>query len=51
MTPEMRQKLATEPFPEKIWKVAQLIQLAKTFPRRPNTKQKQIHSHAGTRQR
>ena len=31
---EMRQKLAREPFAEKIRKVAQLIQLAKTFPRR-----------------
>jgi hypothetical protein len=34
MTPEMRQKLAREPFAEKIRKVAQLIRLAKTFPRR-----------------
>jgi hypothetical protein len=32
---EMRRKLAREPFPEKIRKVAQLIYLAKTFPRRP----------------
>jgi hypothetical protein len=32
MKSEMRQKLAREPFPEKIRKVAQLIQLAKTFP-------------------
>ena len=31
---EMRQKLAREPFAEKIRKVAQLIRLAKTFPRR-----------------
>ena len=31
---EMRQKLAREPFPEKIRKVGQLIRLAKTFPRR-----------------
>ena len=31
---EMRRKLASEPFVEKIRKVAQLIQLAKTFPRR-----------------
>ena len=30
----MRQKLAREPFAEKIRKVAQLIRLAKTFPRR-----------------
>ena len=36
MKPELRQKLAREPFVEKIRKVAQLIQLAKTFPRRPN---------------
>jgi len=36
MKPEMRQKLAREPFAEKIRKVAQLIQLAKTFPRRTN---------------
>ncbi len=32
---EMRQKLAREPFEEKIRKVTQLIRLAKTFPRRP----------------
>jgi hypothetical protein len=31
---EMRRKLASEPFVEKIRKVAHLIQLAKTFPRR-----------------
>jgi hypothetical protein len=35
MTTEMRQKLAREPFVEKIRKVAQLIRLARTFPRRP----------------
>jgi len=35
MKPEMRRKLAREPFAEKIRKVAQLIRLAKTFPRRP----------------
>ncbi len=35
MKPEMRQKLAREPFVEKIRKVAQLIGLAKTFPRPP----------------
>lgn len=34
MKTEMRQKLAREPFAEKIRKVAQLIRLAKTFPRR-----------------
>jgi hypothetical protein len=34
MKPELRQKLAREPFAEKIRKVAQLIRLAKTFPRR-----------------
>jgi hypothetical protein len=33
---EMRQKLAREPFAEKIRKVAQLIRLSKTFPRRVN---------------
>lgn len=33
MKPEMRQKLARQPFAEKIRKVAQLIRLAKTFPR------------------
>ncbi len=38
---EMRQKLAREPFAEKIRKVAQLIRLAKTFPRRP----RQTHAH------
>jgi hypothetical protein len=31
---EMRQKLAREPFEQKIRKLAQLIRLAKTFPRR-----------------
>jgi hypothetical protein len=31
---EMRQKLAREPFEEKIRKVGQLIRLVKTFPRR-----------------
>ncbi len=35
MKPEMRKKLAREPFAEKIRKVGQLIRLAKTFPRRP----------------
>jgi hypothetical protein len=34
MKPEMRQKLAREPYAEKIRKVARLIRLAKTFPRR-----------------
>jgi hypothetical protein len=34
MKPEMRQKLAREPFEEKIRKVGQLIRLAKTFRRR-----------------
>jgi hypothetical protein len=34
MRAEMRRKLAREPFPEKIRKVAQLIRLAKTFPHR-----------------
>lgn len=33
MNLEMREKLAREPFQEKIRKVAQLIKLAKTFPR------------------
>ena len=42
MKPEMRQKLAREPFVEKIRKVAQLIRLAKTFPRRTG-------SHAANR--
>jgi hypothetical protein len=36
MKAEMRQKLAREPFAEKIRKVSQLIRLAKTFPRRIN---------------
>ena len=31
---EMRQKLAREPFAEKIRKVGQLVRLAKAFPRR-----------------
>jgi hypothetical protein len=34
MKQEMRQKLAREPFVEKIRKVGQLIRLAKAFPRR-----------------
>ena len=34
MKVEMRQKLAREPFAEKIRKVGQLVRLAKTFPRR-----------------
>lgn len=34
MNLEMRKKLAREPFVEKIRKVAQLLRLAKTFPRR-----------------
>jgi hypothetical protein len=33
MKPEMRQKLARESFEDKVRKVAQLIRLAKTFPR------------------
>ena len=43
MKPEMRQKLAREPFAEKIRKVAQLIRLAKTFPRRPRPVAPQPH--------
>ena len=35
MKPEMRQKLARQPFAEKIRKVAQLIRLTQTFPRHP----------------
>jgi hypothetical protein len=31
---DMRQKLAREPYPEKVRKVGQLIRLAKSFPRR-----------------
>jgi len=34
----MRQKLAREPFEEKIRKVAQLLHLVKTFPRRNRNK-------------
>lgn len=34
MKPGMRRKLAREPFAEKIRKVAQLIRLAKSIPRR-----------------
>jgi hypothetical protein len=34
MTPEMRKKLAREPFEEKIRKVRQLLHLVKSFPRR-----------------
>ena len=43
MKAEMRQKLAREPFAEKIRKVAQLIRLAKTFPRRPRVTPLQPH--------
>jgi len=43
MKPEMRQKLAREPFAEKIRKVAQLIRLAKTFPRRQRLNS--VHPH------
>lgn len=35
MKQQIRQKLAREPFAKKIRKVAQLIRLTKTFPRRP----------------
>jgi len=41
MKPEMRQKLAREPFAEKVRKVAQLIRLAKTFPRRTSRHEQQ----------
>jgi hypothetical protein len=34
MNPEMRQKLAREPFAEKFRQVSQLIQLAENSPRR-----------------
>jgi len=43
MKAEMRQKLAREPFTEKIRKVAQLIRLAKTFPRRKGLTPAQPH--------
>ncbi len=43
MKKEMRQKLAREPFAEKIRKVAQLIRLAKAFPRRPRFTPAQPH--------
>lgn len=36
MKPEMRQKLAREPFEEKIRKVGQLIRLVKGFPKCQN---------------
>jgi len=42
MKPEMRQKLAREPFAEKIRKVAQLVRMAKSFPRRAT---RHISSH------
>jgi hypothetical protein len=35
---ELRQKLAREPFEEKIRKVGQLIRMTKVFPRRPKQK-------------
>ena len=44
MKAEMRQKLAREPFAEKIRKVAKLIRLAKTFPRRPRLTPAHPHS-------
>ena len=43
MKAEMRRKLAREPFAEKIRKVAQLIRLAKTFPRRARLTPPQPH--------
>ena len=43
MKAEMRQKLAREPFAEKIRKVAQLIRLAKNFPRRPRITGATLH--------
>jgi hypothetical protein len=39
----MRQKLAREPFAEKIRKVTQLVRLAKAFPRRPRRTPSQPH--------
>ena len=42
---EMRQKLAREPFEEKICKFGQLVRLAKTFPKR-SSKKTQTHSFA-----
>jgi len=47
MKPEMRQKLAREPFVEKIRKVAQLIRLAKTFPRRSAKSPRGVAAHPG----
>jgi hypothetical protein len=43
MKPEMRQKLAREPFEEKIRKVGQLIRLAKSFPRRSSRASASAH--------
>jgi hypothetical protein len=43
MKPEMRQKLAREPFEEKIRKVGQLIRLVKNFPRRQSGTKEQSH--------
>lgn len=43
MKDEMRQKLVREPFEEKIRKVAQLIRLSKTFPRRPRLSTSHLH--------
>jgi hypothetical protein len=43
MKAEMRQKLAREPFAEKIRKMAQLIRLAKTFLRRSRFTPAQPH--------
>jgi hypothetical protein len=44
MKAEMRQKLPRQPFAEKIRKVAQLIRLARTFPRRPRLHTAHPHS-------
>lgn len=43
MKAEMRQKLAQEPFPEKIRKVAQLIRLTKSFPKCRKAASGKIH--------
>jgi len=43
---EMRQKLAREPFEDKIRKVSQLIRLAKTFPRRATAPARQASTRS-----
>jgi hypothetical protein len=51
MKAEMRQKLAREPFEEKIRKVGQLIRLSKTFPRRKALRYRPLEDYLAERNR